>query len=137
MNSEEPTPILLFDGVCNLCNGLVKWVIQRDKTGKIRFASLQSARGRELQQSFNINPDQLDSLVLIHQGKAHTKSDAALLLARELGGIYPALGVFRIVPRFIRDLVYDVVARNRYRWFGQSEACMLPRPEWKSRFLVD
>lgn len=137
MKTEEQHPILLFDGVCNLCNGLVKWVINRDPNGKIHFASLQSERGQELQRKFNIDPDQLDSVILIHQHKAATKSKAAILLAQQLGGIYSVMGIFLIVPTPIRDVVYDFIARNRYRWFGRSNACLLPRPEWKSRFLTD
>lgn len=137
MKTEEQHPILLFDGVCNLCNGLVKWVINRDPIGKIHFASLQSERGQALQREFNINSDQLDSVVLIHQGKAATKSKAAILLAQQLGGIYSAMSIFLIIPAPIRDIVYDFIARNRYRWFGRSSACLLPRPEWKSRFLAD
>lgn len=128
-------PILLFDGVCNLCNGLVQWVLARDKRKHIRFASLQSEQGQDLQREYGLNPAALDSLVYVKDGKAYTKSSAALLLGQELGGIYQAARLGWIVPSPIRDWVYDWVARNRYRWFGKAEACWLPRPEWQERFL--
>lgn len=133
MNSKEP--ILLFDGVCNLCNAAVQWVLKRDRSNVFRFAALQSETGRTLLQRAGLSADNFDTVVLVEDDRVFTRSDAALEVARRLGGWWPALAVFKLVPRFIRDGVYNWVARHRYRWFGRREACMLPRPEWKERFL--
>ncbi|MEM9928568.1 MAG: thiol-disulfide oxidoreductase DCC family protein [Bacteroidota bacterium] len=129
-------PILFFDGVCNLCNGAVQWFITRDKQGVLRFASLQSDLGQELLPAAGVDPTSLSSLVLLEDGKAYTKSGGALRAAAHLGGSWKALAkTMFIFPSFLRDGVYDFIARNRYRWFGKEEACMLPRPEWKARFV--
>ena len=133
VNSKEP--ILLFDGVCNLCNAAVQWVLKRDRSNVFRFAALQSETGRTLLQRAGLSADNFDTVVLVEDDRVFTRSDAALEVARRLGGWWPALAVFKLVPRFIRDGVYNWVARHRYRWFGRREACMLPRPEWKERFL--
>jgi predicted DCC family thiol-disulfide oxidoreductase YuxK len=127
--------ILLFDGVCNLCNGAVRWIIPRDPHGNIHFASLQSATGQALAAQHGIDTSTLSTIVLIHAGTAYTASDAALFLCTQLVWPWPLLAPLRIVPRFIRNAVYYFVARNRYRWFGQSESCMLPFPAYQSRFL--
>ncbi len=134
VNSKEP--ILLFDGVCNLCNAAVQWVLKRDRSNVFRFAALQSETGRTLLQRAGLSADNFDTVVLVEDDRVFTRSDAALEVARRLGGWWPALAVFKLVPRFIRDGVYNWVARHRYRWFGRREACMLPRPEWKERFLA-
>ena len=132
----EPThPILFFDGVCNLCNGAVQTVLLNDRRGELRFASLQSALAARLLPPAGVDPSRLDSLVLYQNGRAHTHSDGALLTARLMGGYFAYFDYLRFVPRFIRDTAYDFIARNRYRWFGRAEACMLPRPEWTDRFL--
>ena len=128
-------PLLLFDGHCNLCNGAVQWVLGRDKAGIFKFASLQSETGQQAQTAYQLDPSQLDSMVLIKDGKAYTKSGAALKTAATLGGFYQLAEVLLIVPAFIRNAVYDFIARNRYHWFGRSEACWMPRPEWEDRFL--
>lgn len=135
MLADQKHPILLFDGHCNLCNGAVQWVLARDKSGIYRFASLQSEIGQQLQQEYQLDPTALDSMVLVKNGKAHQKSAAALETAIGLGGVYSFAKILKLVPSFISNWVYDFVARNRYRWFGRSEECWLPRPEWKARFL--
>lgn len=127
--------ILLFDGVCNLCNATVQFVIRRDKDGRFRFAALQSDIGRDLLQKFEINDREIDSVVLIADGSAYVRSDAALLIAKKLGGFWALFYVFRGVPTRWRDRIYDWIARNRYRWFGRKEYCMVPTPELKERFL--
>jgi predicted DCC family thiol-disulfide oxidoreductase YuxK len=127
--------LLLFDGVCNLCNGFVQWVILRDHKGIVKFAPLQSEIGTQTLQRLGKSGQSLDSVVLVEGDRIWTKSEAAIRVATHLGGIWPMAKVLRIFPRFLRDAVYDFVARNRYRWFGQSEQCLLPRPEWKDRFL--
>ncbi|WFR62457.1 thiol-disulfide oxidoreductase DCC family protein [Paenibacillus amylolyticus] len=128
-------PIVLVDGVCHFCQGLTKWIIKRDSEGKYHFASLQSDVAKELLAKGHLSTDRMDTFVLIEDGKYYTRSTAALRLAKGLKFPYPLLYVFIIVPKFIRNAVYNWVARNRYRWFGKDEACMLPTPEIKDRFL--
>lgn len=135
MNKYSDGPLLLFDGHCNLCNGAVQWVLSRDQAGQFKFASLQSQTGQAAQTDYQLDPAELDSMVLIKDGKAYTKSSAALMTGATLGGFYRLGNVLMIIPVFIRNAVYDLIARNRYRWFGRSETCWLPRPEWKERFL--
>lgn len=127
--------ILLFDGVCNLCNGSVQFIITRDVKKEFLFASLQSEKGQELLKKFNLPTQDFDSFVLIKNDKYYTKSTAALLVFSSFGGLWSLLKVLLIFPAFIRNLVYTLVAKNRYRWFGKQESCWLPTPELKSRFL--
>ena len=130
-------PLVLFDGVCNLCNAAVLFVIRRDPRGKIKFASLQSDVGSSILQSYGLQHGNhhFQSIILIEKDKAYTRSTAALRAARYLNKGWPLLYAFLIVPKFIRDFVYDWIARNRYRFFGKRDACMIPTPELKSRFL--
>ncbi len=131
-------PILFFDGVCNLCQGAVQFVIRRDKTAKIRFASLQSEAGKRamevVRQRYGRVPD---SLILLENDHYYIESDAALRVAGHFSGGWKLLYGLRWVPRFIRDSVYRLVAKKRYRWFGKKEECWLPRPELKERFLEE
>ena len=128
-------PVILFDGVCNLCNGFVQFVIRRDRAGRFRFASLQSAEGQALLAAHGLPaPTEPESIVLIENGRAYSHSGAVLRLARHLPG-WRWLAAFRVVPRPLRDAAYRWVARHRYRWFGRQEACLLPTPELKARFL--
>jgi predicted DCC family thiol-disulfide oxidoreductase YuxK len=128
-------PVLLFDGVCNLCTGTVQWVIERDPEGTFRFASLQSDAGQALLEAFDLPTDGFDSFVLVDGDDYYAKSEAALRVAKRLGLPYSALTPFLVVPPFIRDRVYDLVAANRYRIFGRRESCMMPSPEVEDRFL--
>lgn len=133
---KTESPVLLFDGVCNLCNGTVQWIIERDPQGKIKFASLQSDVGAALLQQYGLPADQLNSVVLIDKGKVYMRSDAGLQLLYLLGGWWGVLSLkLWVVPRFVRNAVYDYVAHNRYRWFGKKDQCMMPSPELKARFL--
>lgn len=127
--------ILLFDGVCNLCNSTVKFVIRKDKAGLIKFTSLQSEKGQELLKKFNLPLEDFGSFVYIKDGKAFRKSTAALKVMRDLGGVYKALYGFMIIPAPIRDFFYNIVAKSRYKVFGRTESCMVPTPELKERFL--
>jgi predicted DCC family thiol-disulfide oxidoreductase YuxK len=127
--------LLLFDGVCNLCNGAVQWIIVRDKKAIFQFAALQSDAGQRALNHLGLPTQTFNSIVLIKGDRYLTRSDAALEIAVQLGGFWQLAGIFKIVPRFIRDAVYDFIANNRYRWFGKQEQCMLPRAEWKGRFL--
>ena len=134
--STTDHPILFFDGVCNLCNGAVQWLLTNDKRGELRFASLQSELAQELLPLAGVDPAKLESLVLYKDGQALQLSDAALGTGALLGGVWtPLAKVGRVFPRFFRDGLYKVIARNRYRWFGKREECTLPRPEWRARFL--
>jgi predicted DCC family thiol-disulfide oxidoreductase YuxK len=126
--------ILLFDGECNLCNGAVDFVIRRDKKRQFRFAALQSPAGARLRQSLSI-PPQVDSLVLIEDGVAYIRSSAALRVAGRLNMPWPLLWVFMLVPRVIRDAVYECIARNRYRWLGKRDTCRVATEEERSRFI--
>ncbi|MEX2528178.1 MAG: thiol-disulfide oxidoreductase DCC family protein [Gemmatimonadota bacterium] len=128
-------PILLFDGVCNLCTASVRWVLPRDPDGNFRFASLQSEVGRKLLLDAGGNPEELDSVVLLEGGRLWERSTAALRVARKLKAPWPLLYAFILVPRPIRDWVYDLVARHRYRIFGRKEECMIPEPGVQERFL--
>jgi predicted DCC family thiol-disulfide oxidoreductase YuxK len=133
---EEGKKIILFDGVCNLCNSSVQFVIKRDKKDLFRYAALQSTIGEKLVAERNIDTSQVDSIVLIEPGVAYyTKSDAALEIAQDLGGLWKLMGIFTWIPTSIRNAIYDFVARNRYKWFGKKDACMIPTPELKAKFL--
>tara|TARA_R110000751_G_scaffold82072_3_gene165276 strand:+ start:1271 stop:1669 length:399 start_codon:yes stop_codon:yes gene_type:complete len=127
--------IILFDGVCNLCNGAINFIIKRNSKANLKFASLQSDTGKQLLKEYNIDPLKTDSIVLIDSNKAFLKSDAALRIAKDLDDAYPLLYSFIIIPAFIRNSIYDLIARNRYKWFGKKESCMIPTPDLKSRFL--
>lgn len=131
---EQPEKILFFDGVCNLCNGLVKFVIRHDHNAAIRFAPLQSQGAADLLCRNNITGS--DSVIYLTEGGFFIKSSAILRMFRDMGGAWRLLYGFIIVPRFIRDFIYDVVARNRYRIFGRRESCMVPTPDVKERFLL-
>lgn len=126
--------IILFDGICNLCNSSVQFILKKDQSGKFKFASLQGEKGQNLLIKHGLNTD-INSFVLIENGKSYTKSSAALRVCKHLNGTCKIALVFFILPRFIRDYLYDIVAKNRYKWFGKQESCMLPLPEWKNRFL--
>jgi predicted DCC family thiol-disulfide oxidoreductase YuxK len=128
-------PIILFDGVCNLCNHVVQFALARDDKQQFRFAALQSSTGLRLLEGFGIRSRNLSSIVLIEGGSAYVKSDAVLRMTARLTGSWSVLRVFLIVPRPIRDCVYDVVAKHRYRWFGKRSTCMVPTAEQLGRFL--
>ena len=128
-------PVILFDGVCNLCNGAVQYVIRHDRHAIFKFASLQSDSGQQLLHKYHLPQSNFNSFVLIEDDKAYTRSTAALKVAAKLSGIVKLLYGFIIVPAFIRDAVYNFIARNRYKWFGKKDTCMIPTPALKSRFL--
>ena len=127
--------IVLFDGVCNLCNGAVDFIIKRDPDNYFLFASLQSDIGQAALKALNKSTNELDSILLIQQGKILEKSSAALAIARRLSGFWPVLGIFRFLPKALRDPIYTLIANNRYAWFGKKETCRLPSPEERARFL--
>lgn len=130
----EKRPILLFDGVCNYCNRLVNFAIRNDKKAKLRFAPLQSGTGSQLIEQYNIDPS-ADTIVFIVNGKAYTYAKAAVRVCKYLDWPAKALYAFIIVPAFISQPFYKWIARNRYKWFGKKETCMIPTPEVRARFL--
>lgn len=129
-------PVILFDGVCNLCNSSVQFIIRRDPKSYFRFAALQSDKGRELISLYGQTvADPPDSVILVDANGIHTRTDAALRIAKRLSGLWPAFSFFLILPRWLRDPVYNWIGRNRYRWFGKQDSCMMPDPSLRSRFL--
>ena len=126
---------MLFDGVCNLCHGAVRFLLERDPAARLRFASLQSDVGRALLVKYGFDADTLDTIVLVDAAGAHQRSDAALRIVRVLGPPWSWLRVLGVLPRPLRDAAYDFVARNRYRWFGRRDSCPAPSVEWRTRFL--
>lgn len=135
MSIQQEHKIILFDGICNLCNTSVNLVIKKDKKDLFRFAALQSEIGKTYASKFNIDISEIDSILLIDQDKIYVKSTAALHITKSLSGGYPLLFSLMIVPNFIRNWAYDFVARNRYKWYGNRETCMVPTPELREKFL--
>jgi len=127
--------VILFDGVCNLCNGLVNWVIDHDKKNLFSFASLQSNYGQGVVKRLNITGDYMNTFILMDEDEAFFRSGAILRVLKYLGGVYWLAYVFIIVPAFIRNFIYDIIARNRYRWFGKRDSCRVPTSELKLKFL--
>lgn len=136
-STDDPkeSAIVLIDGVCHMCQGLTQFIIRRDPRGVFRFASLQSEIGQELLRQGGMSESSIDTMVLIENGKYYTRSTGALRIARRLRFPWSLSYVFILIPPFLRNLVYRWVARNRYRWFGQSSECMIPTPEIRRRFL--
>jgi predicted DCC family thiol-disulfide oxidoreductase YuxK len=127
--------IVLFDGVCNLCSKSVQFILKRDRKDRFVFASLQSRKGKEILRRFHMSATRFDSFVLVEKGKIYTRSGAALRIARSLNGAWPLLYVFIIVPPFIRNAVYNLISRNRYKWFGRKEQCWVPTRELRKKFI--
>jgi len=132
---SDDHPILLFDGVCNLCNGAIQFIIPRDPEGTIRFAPLQSDLGETVRDAAGLSTDDLETVVLVDDGMAYTKSDAAIRVGEHLGGLYRLLSLGRLVPRGLRDHIYDIIAENRYDWFGKKDQCMVPNEDVSDRFI--
>ena len=128
-------PILLFDGVCNLCNNSVQFIIKRDAKAKIRFASLQSATGQQLLQQLGYPQEDFDTAILVDNGKVYDRSSVGLQVARKMDGLWPLAYIFIILPKPVRDIVYNWIAKNRYKWFGKEESCMMPSPDLRNRFI--
>lgn len=128
--------IILFDGVCNLCDTSVQFIIKYDKKDVFRFVSLQSELGQTILKHLGIDTTIIDSFILYEPGIAYyTKSEAAFKVINELGGIISILSIFSVFPKFFQDLGYDFIARNRYKWYGKKENCLVPTPELRSKFL--
>lgn len=129
--------VVIFDGVCKLCTSSLTFILRHEAAQELRFAPMQSAAGKHLMQKFGIDPTQMKTFVVIADGRAYVRSDAAVRVSRFLRGGWKLLGIVRIIPRPIRDYVYDLVARNRYRLFGRHDACIVPTSELESRFIVE
>jgi predicted DCC family thiol-disulfide oxidoreductase YuxK len=126
--------IILFDGICNLCQASVQFIIKRDPNAHFRFASLQSEVGKKILKRYNISDD-INSFILVVGEKYYTKSSAALMVCNYLQGFWKLLYVFMFVPRPIRDRIYHFIAENRYKWFGKRESCLIPTSDLRKRFL--
>ena len=136
MKEAAGKQVIIFDGVCNLCNGSVNYVIKRDKNARFKFAPLQSEFGQSIIKNFNVDTVKTDSILLYEEGKdISVKSTAILKIAKGLGFPYNLMVIFFILPTFLRNWVYDIIARNRYKWFGRKDSCMIPTPELQSRFI--
>ncbi|CAN5712676.1 thiol-disulfide oxidoreductase DCC family protein [soil metagenome] len=127
--------IILFDGVCNFCNGTVNFVIKRNKKSTIRFGALQSEAGQQLLKQYKISTTNFQSFIFIEEGKVFSRSTAALKVCKYLDAGWPLMYGFIIVPAFIRNWVYDFIAKNRYKWFGQMDSCMIPDAGVRQRFI--
>ena len=127
--------IILFDGVCNLCNGFVNFLIPRDAENRFQFGSLQSPKVKALLKEYQYDATEISTVLLLEESHLYTQSTAVLKIFRKMGGAWPLLYAFIIVPKPIRNFVYNLVARNRYRLFGRKDSCMMPTPELKARFV--
>ncbi len=134
--NEREDDLILFDGTCALCNGTVRFILRHEKEPVFRFAPLQSELGAAIYRRHGLDPSAPGSFLVLSKGHAYTRSDAALEIAVRMGGFWKLFGCFRWIPRPLRDWVYGVVSRNRYRWFGRQEECMIPTPALKQRFLA-
>lgn len=132
---SQPKSIIFFDGVCNLCNASIDFVIQRDKEDHFLVGALQEDLSRKILSSYDVREDYLDSLVVLEKGEIYYKSTAALKIARHLSGLWPAFYPLIFIPRFLRDPIYNWIGSNRYRWFGKKSTCRLPTPAEKAKFL--
>jgi predicted DCC family thiol-disulfide oxidoreductase YuxK len=128
-------PVIFFDGVCNYCNSMANLVIRQDKKKVFRFAALQSNTGQQVLKEWSLPPGKFDSFLLLDNGKLYYKSTAVLRVANKLPWYWKWSQLFWILPRSIRDGGYNIIARNRYKWFGKKDQCMIPTPEVKERFL--
>lgn len=135
-NLPRDKKIILFDGVCNLCDATVQFIIKRDTKDQFRFVALQSELGQQIIKHIGIDTTKTDSIILYEPGKAYYyKAQAALKIASALGGIYAAIGALSIIPAALSNKIYDYVARNRYKWYGKKDNCMIPTPAMKAKFL--
>lgn len=127
--------LVFFDGVCNLCNGTVQFLLKIDTRRRLQFGSLHGETAKQILPKYQISPDTLNSIVFIHQNKVHTESNAVLEIFRVIGGLWAILYIFIIIPAFIRNALYKLIARYRYEWFGKKKECIIPYPELRNRFI--
>lgn len=136
MNTPGNKKIILFDGICNLCSSSVQFIIKRDKKNQFLFGSLQGQTGQQYLRKFGIPSGEFNSFMLVEDDHLYTRSTGVLRMLKQLGGAWSLLYIFIIIPRFIRDALYKLVARNRYKWFGKKEECWIPTPALKAKFLA-
>ncbi len=134
-NGVKAGSIVLFDGVCNLCNGTVNFVADRDPDVHFRMASLQSETGQKLLDQYHLPKDNFETIILIENGEAYTHSTSILRISKKLSGLWPVLSFFLLIPKPVRDWCYRLISSNRYRWFGKEEVCRVPSPDMAHRFL--
>ncbi|WP_417351994.1 thiol-disulfide oxidoreductase DCC family protein [Flavobacterium alkalisoli] len=135
-NLPRDKKIILFDGVCNLCDSTVQFIIKRDKKDIFRFVALQSDLGEEIVNHIGIDKTKTDSIILYEPGTAYYyKAEAAIKIAAQLGGLFTLMNIFTILPKSVSNSVYDYIAKNRYKWYGKKDECMIPTPEMKAKFL--
>lgn len=134
---KDSKSLILFDGVCTLCNASIDFVMKRDRKNRFLVGALQEPISKKVLSDFKVAPAYLDSLVLLEHGKIYFRSTAALRIAKRLGGLWPALYLFILIPSFVRDPIYDWIGRNRYRWFGKKSTCRIPTAEERSKFLSE
>lgn len=128
--------IILFDGICNLCESSIQFIIKRDKKDTFRYVAIQSEIGQKIIKHIGIDTSKTDSIILYLPGRAYYyKAEAALLIAKDLSGFYSILGYLSFIPNNLKNLIYDYIAKNRYKWYGKKESCMIPTPELKAKFL--
>jgi predicted DCC family thiol-disulfide oxidoreductase YuxK len=139
LRENEPmrSDVMIFDGVCHLCARSVKFILAHESAPTLRFVPLQSAAGARMMRELGLSAEDAKTFVLIADGKPYVRSEAAIRVARYLRGPWARLGVIRVLPRALRDRGYDIVARNRYRWFGRAESCIVPTPELRARFILE
>ncbi len=135
-DNTSASPVILFDGVCKLCNRSVNFILQIDRTGRLKMASLQSDYGRRVLEDHGMKSGPLDSMMFLEGERLTTKSTAVIRISKYLGGAWPLCTGALLIPRFIRDALYDVIAKNRYKWFGQYDTCPLPDPKYEDRFYT-
>ena len=133
--SDLDRPLIVFDGICHLCTGFVRFVIRRDREALFQFLPAQSPRGEALYARLGLKSGDWDSNLLVQNGRVYTELDAFIEIARRFGGLWRLMPILYVIPRPMRDWLYNRIARNRYRWFGKRAACYLPAPEWAARFL--
>jgi predicted DCC family thiol-disulfide oxidoreductase YuxK len=133
--TEKEHAVILFDGICNFCNDRINFIIRHDKRDYFRYTPMQSETGMKIMKENNLDATSPDSFFLVENGKSYDRSTAALRIVRKLSGAWPLLYFFIIVPKFLRDIGYKIVAKNRYKWWGKKDACMIPTPEVRQKFL--
>ena len=130
----DSSPVVLFDGECKLCNGSVNFILRRDSKGRLKLAPLQSDYGRAVLKEYGKNPDELDSMMLLEGERLTVKSTAVIRISKYLGGAWPLCMIALVIPPFIRDFIYDIIAKNRTRWFGKHDTCPPPNADYEDRF---
>jgi len=133
--TDADRPVVMFDGVCNLCNSSVQFIIRHDPSGKFAFASLQSPVAEKLLMGYNLQHRDLYSILLLKNGILYDRSDAIVEIASDLSGLWSGLRIFKFVPKILRDSVYKLIAKNRYKLFGKRDSCLMPTPDLRARFI--